>query len=81
MASEREKILTDGLALTTGDRNKSYGDPSVNLSLQMRLCSTASLRLLTSRLARGVTAIITWTWQCIQRLRMKATARKTRRRR
>lgn len=32
--AEREKILADGIALTTGDRNKTYGPPAINLGLQ-----------------------------------------------
>lgn len=32
--SERESVLRDGIALTTGDRNKSYGSPVPNLELQ-----------------------------------------------
>ena len=37
MTSEREQILADGIALTGGDRNRTYGDPSPNLHLQFQL--------------------------------------------
>ncbi len=33
----REKVLLDGVALTTGDRNRTYGPPAPNLTLQMAL--------------------------------------------
>ena len=37
MTTEREKVLHDGAALTSGDRDKTYGPPSRNLELQMVL--------------------------------------------
>jgi len=35
--SERERVLLDGVELTGGDRNKTYGAPAPNLALQMAL--------------------------------------------
>lgn len=37
MITEREQILADGAALTSGDRNRTYGPPAINLDLQMTL--------------------------------------------
>lgn len=37
MSTEREKILADGIALTSGDRNRTYGEPAPNLKMQMLL--------------------------------------------
>ena len=37
MTTEREQILLDGAALTAGDRNRTYGEPTPNLKLQMTL--------------------------------------------
>lgn len=33
----RERVLRDGIDLTTGDRNRTYGSPAPNLTLQLRL--------------------------------------------
>lgn len=33
----REQLLKDGLALTMGDRNRSYGDPFINFMLTARM--------------------------------------------
>lgn len=35
--SERERVLLDGIELTGGDRNRTYGAPAPNLALQMAL--------------------------------------------
>lgn len=35
--SERERVLLDGIELTGGDRNKTYGAPAPNLALQLNL--------------------------------------------
>jgi len=37
LLSERERVLLDGIELTGGDRNRTYGAPAPNLSLQMQL--------------------------------------------
>ena len=34
---ERQKVLEEGVRLTTGDRNKTYGSPDVNLRFQYAL--------------------------------------------
>ena len=36
-AAIREQLLKDGLALTMGDRNRSYGDPFINFMLTARM--------------------------------------------
>ena len=33
----RVRVLSQGIGLTVGDRNEAYGDPAINLDLQMRL--------------------------------------------
>ena len=35
--SPRARVLLDGVELTEGDRNLTYGDPEINLSLQAAL--------------------------------------------
>lgn len=35
--SERERVLLDGIELTGGDRNRTYGAPAPNLALQFQM--------------------------------------------